>query len=414
MTERLYYTDATCLRFDATVVEVAGAAGDERSSTVDVVLDRTAFYPTSGGQPHDVGLLGGRPVVDVIDRDDGDIAHRLAWSGEPIIAGARVAGEIDAARRRDHMQQHTGQHVLSAAFDRLGVRTMSFHLGADSSTIDLAREVSAVEIAQAEREACRVVFEDRPVSVRFVSEEEAARLPLRKDPARSGTLRLIDVEAFDLSACGGTHVARTGEIGLIAVSAAERYKGASRITFVCGARALASHASLRDVVAAASRTLSVAGTDVPGAVDRLLGDVKHSQRQVARLMEALAESRAEGLRALAETIGVVRVVIREEPDLDAAALKTLAAAIVRDSGLVAVLTGGGTPVPVVAARSADVSWDAGHWIKDVAARLGGRGGGRPELAQGGISATPDTILSAARESLSATATDDARGAGRRP
>src|SRR6185503_3529015 len=186
MTDRLYYTDPYLKAFDATVDRV-----EARDGRVLVRLDRTAFYPTSGGQPFDTGLLGGSRVVDVVDEEDGSIAHVVEGTGT-LDAGRAVQGEIDWARRFDHMQQHTGQHVLSAAFDRLfGARTISFHLGSDASTIDLARELTPKEIATAEKEANRVVWEDRPVAVRFVSAQEAATLPLRKESGREGTLRLI-------------------------------------------------------------------------------------------------------------------------------------------------------------------------------------------------------------------------------
>src|SRR5438445_9117049 len=241
MTDRLYYTDQYLRDFDATIVRVA-----EREARALVTLDRTAFYPTSGGQPFDTGTLAGLPVVDVVDEEDGSVTHvvdaapirrpglaearetvgRAEAEGPALQVGRAVHGAIDWPRRFDHMQQHTGQHVLSAAFDRLfGARTVGFHLGADASTIDLARELTAREIAAAEDEANRVGWEDRPVTIRFASAEEASHLPLRKESGRSGTLRLVDVEGFDLSACGGTHVARTGEIGVMAIMAWERFKG---------------------------------------------------------------------------------------------------------------------------------------------------------------------------------------------
>lgn len=233
MTERLYYTDSHLTEFEATLRSAATGA-DGRTT---VVLDRTAFYPTSGGQPFDLGTINGTPVLDVVDGEDGSILHVVASPIEP----GPVHGVIDRVRRLDHMQQHTGQHVLSAAFDRvLGVPTVSFHMGAESATIDLAREVSAIEIARAEAEANRIVWSDRPVTVRFVEPEEAARLPLRKESRREGTLRLVEVEEFDLSACGGTHVTRTGAIGIIAIGAAERFRGGSRVEFFCGGRALST------------------------------------------------------------------------------------------------------------------------------------------------------------------------------
>jgi len=262
---RLYYEDSMLLSFDATVASVE-LSGD----TTRVRLDATAFYPTSGGQPFDQGVLGGANVVDVIDDEvTGEIIHVVAGAA-PFAVGDTVHGEIDRARRLDHMQQHTGQHILSAAFDRLlSVRTVSFHMGAASSTIDLAREVSAAEIERAVAEANRVVFDDRPVGIRYATDAEAAAMPLRKESQRAGVLRLVEVLDFDLSACGGTHVPRTGVIGLIVVTGTERFKGGSRVSFLCGGRALGGYNALRDVTTSASRSLSVGVAELPDAVTRL-------------------------------------------------------------------------------------------------------------------------------------------------
>ena len=271
MTHRLYYTDPMLRTFDATVV-----ACDARDGRFHVVLDRTAFYPTSGGQPFDTGRLGAAQIGDVVDRADGEIAH---VASAPLAIGGRISGEIDWPRRVDHMQQHTGQHMLSAAFDRLfGVRTVSFHLGQDGSTIDLAREVTPAEIGDAEALASRVVWEDRDVTVRFATAEDAARLPLRKEPVRSGELRLVDVSDFDLSACGGTHVPRTGMVGVVAVSGWERFKGGSRVSFVCGRRALRNHGRLRDLAAASARLLSAAEADVPAGLERLQEELRTASK----------------------------------------------------------------------------------------------------------------------------------------
>ena len=242
MTDRLYYLDPYLRAFDATIERVE-ARGDRRRrhARSHRVL---SHHPAASRSTPDV--LGPWRVVDVVDEEDGSIAHVVEprtpdstprpATREPAVSSTAT---IDWPRRFDHMQQHTGQHVLSAAFDRLfGVRTVSFHLGAAVSTIDLARELSPAEIAAAETEANRVVWEDRPVAIRFATAEEAAAMPLRKEPARGGTLRLIDVEGFDLSACGGTHVARTGGIGVIAVASWERFKGGQRLSFLCGGRAL--------------------------------------------------------------------------------------------------------------------------------------------------------------------------------
>jgi len=389
VTTRIYFTEVLATEFDATVVSTA-ADGDRFA----VVLDRTAFYPTSGGQPFDTGTLGGARVVDVEDTDAGEIRHFI---DAPLQTGAVVRGRIDWPRRLDHMQQHTGQHVLAAAFDRLfRVRTTSFHLGADVSTIDLAREVTPADIAQAQLEANRVIWDGRAVTVRFVSEEEASKLPLRKEPVKTGLLRIIEVTDFDVSACGGTHVPHTGMIGAIVVTGWERFKGATRLSFACGGRALRSHDALRDVVIAATRTLSVLPAEIEPAIARLQADAKARLREIRALEEELAVGRAARLRESAATIGPWRGVLLTQPGSNAAALKTLATAIVSEPGFVVVITGDGRPAPVVIARSADVGLDAGAWMKRATAELGGRGGGRPDAAQGGLDASPERILEFAR------------------
>ena len=396
MTERLYYTDPYLTAFDARVLDVTTAEDGRRA----VVLESTAFYPTSGGQPFDTGVLGSAKVVDVVDREDGAILHIVDGPIEvgPVHGIDVVHGRIDWERRFDHMQQHTGQHVLSAAFDRLlHVGTVSFHLGAISSTIDLARETSPEEIERAETEANRIVWEDRPVSIRFADAEEAARLPLRKESVRAGRLRLIDVEGFDLSACGGTHVARTGAIGLIAVSSWEKVRGGTRVEFVCGGRALVGHRQLRDTVAASIRLLSVLPQELPGAIERLQNDGKDQRRRVKDLQTELGGHQAAALAAAAESMGGSRVVIASLDGWDAAGLKAIASAIIERPGHVAILVSSPPPASIVVARSADQHVDAGALLKQIVSRFGGKGGGRPELAQGGgLDAPAADLVSAAR------------------
>jgi alanyl-tRNA synthetase len=308
------------------------------------------------------------------------------------------------------MQQHTGQHVLSAAFDTLAqARTESFHLGSATSTIDLAREVTPAAIERVEDEANRVVWEDRPVHIRFADAAEASALPLRKESGRTGRLRLIDVEGFDLSACGGTHVARTGAIGVIAVTGWEKFRGGTRVEFVCGSRALTSHRTLRAVVAGSVRALSVLPGELPAAIERLQADLKDSRKTIKGLHGALAVHEAARLAFEAEPLGRVRAVIAALEGWDPASLKGIAAGIVERPGHVAVLFGGpigrpgsldpGKTTPtdpgyaVVAARSPDVSLDCAALLRKVTERFGGKGGGRPELAQGGGVAgdVPDAI-----------------------
>jgi alanyl-tRNA synthetase len=395
MTTRLYYTDSHLATFDARVVETVDLAG-----RTAVVLDRTAFYPTSGGQPHDVGTIGNARVVDVVDLEDGRIAHVLDGAIDP---GRTVTGRIDWSRRFDHMQQHTGQHVLSAAFERVhGARTVSFHLGSEASTIDLEQQLDAPAIASGEAEANRILWEDRPVTVRFASADDAASLPLRKESARTGTLRLVEVEGFDLSACGGTHVSRTGAIGLIAVAGHERFKGGTRVEFLCGGRALRGFSRLRDVVSGCVRQLSVLPSELPASIDRLQADAKELRSQVRDLHGRLATHEAARLAASAHDVGGTRVVVARVDGADAQSLKGLAQEIAGRAGHAAILVGSAPPVPIVIARAADVTLDSGALLKQLTSRFGGRGGGRPELAQGGgLTSAPEEVLAAALVLVSA-------------
>jgi alanyl-tRNA synthetase len=303
------------------------------------------------------------------------------------------------------MQQHTGQHVLSAAFDRLlAARTESFHLGTEESTIDLAREVTPAEIARAEQEANRIVWEDRPVAIRFASADEAASLGLRKESKREGTLRLIEIEGFDLSACGGTHVARTGGIGMIVVSGTERFKGGSRVTFLCGGRALQGFRALRDVVASSVRVMSVVPGELPGAIERLQGEGKELRRQLKDVQLRLAVHEADALADAATLIGPFKFVGATLPGWDVNAIKTIASRVIERPTHVVVLLSEPAPASIVIARSADVALDSGSILKHVIAKHGGKGGGRAELAQGGgITAPAADVLQSVRDTLGASA-----------
>ena len=395
MTHRLYYTEPYRTSFDGTVVSVEPADGRWH-----VVLDQTAFYPTSGGQPFDIGTLGGAAVTEVIDREDGTVAHVVSGT---VKAGEVVSGAIDWARRFDHMQQHTGQHVLSAAFDRLfGVRTESFHMGAVASSIDLAREVSAAELEQAEDEANRIVWEDRMVHIRFASAEEAAAMPLRKDSLRIGPLRLIDVEDFDLSACGGTHVARTGAIGIIAIGGAEKCRGGSRVEFLCGGRALDRFRLWRDALAATQRYLSVAPEEMAAAIERMQADAKAQQKIQRGMQDKLATHEAQALIAKGTRAGARLVIVEAIEGWDAQGLKAMAvaAAAIDPAAAIALFTTT-TPALVVIAKGPNGGIDAGAVLKELVAKFGGKGGGKPDLAQGGgLSGTSLELIASARALMS--------------
>lgn len=390
MSNRLYYQDPRCVEFDALVTAVTRL--DERPA---VSLDVTAFYPTSGGQPCDTGTLGDARVVDVVESDAGDVWHVLDREME---AKRRVHGKVDRDRRFDHMQQHTGQHILSAAFDRLHrARTVGFHLGAQVSTVDLSVDLSPDAVASAEAEANRIVWEDRPVAIRFVGHEEAAALPLRKESERSGVLRVIDVEGYDLSACGGTHVQRTGEVGLIAVLSTERLRGGTRLEFVCGGRALRSLRLFRDAVAGCIRHVSVAPEELPAAIERLQSDGKDQRKVVKDLQQRLAGFEAAALAAAAEEVGGVRQVVQALDGRDQNELKTMALAICGAPGYRAALFSTTAPYVAVLARSKDGREDCAAVLKTLMAAFGGRGGGRPEMAQcGGLTGDLSQILATAR------------------
>lgn len=392
MIERIYYTDQECRAFSAVVRRAF-----EHEGRPAVTLDRTAFYPTSGGQPSDTGRLDDIEVIDAIDAG-AEIVHVAVRRIEP---GTVVTGKVDWPRRFDHMQQHTGQHLLSAAVERIaGRRTVSFHMGAEVSTIDLDGEPASSELDRALDLANQVIWENRPVGVRFVTPGEASRLILRRDPARDGLLRLIDIAEFDLSACGGTHVARTGSIGMLAVVGAERVRGGSRLTFVCGGRAVRMLRGYREAVTGAVRALSVLPGELPAAVERLQAEVKDLRKAAGRLRESLARHEAGALVARGEPVGGVTLVAEVLDASDAAGLKTMALALAERPGAAAVLVSSATPASVAIARSADVGLDAGAAIRELTARFGGRGGGKPDLAQGGgLAGTAQEIRSFARQLL---------------
>ena len=389
MTQRLYYTEPYRQTFDATVVAVEPADG-----RLHVTLDQTAFYPSSGGQPFDTGTLGGAAVTDVIDREDGTVAHVVSGTLKP---GEVVSGAIDWARRFDHMQQHTGQHVLSAAFDRLfGVRTESFHMGQLSSTIDLAREVTPAEIAKAETDANRVVWEDRAVTIRFTTAEEAAAMGMRKESGRTGMLRLIDITDYDLSACGGTHVERTGAIGIIAIGGSEKFRGGSRVEFLCGDRALQRFRLWRDSLAAMQKHLSVPPVEMASSIERMQEEGKALQRTIRGFQEKAAAHEAHALLAKGH------IIVEAIDGWDAPGLKAIAAAATaaQPDAVVALFTTT-TPAQAVVARGANAKADASAVLKQLAAKFGGKGGGKPDLAQGGgLNATSAELVSAARDLMS--------------
>lgn len=394
MTERLYYQDSYLTEFESEVTACVPSA-----DRFEVSLAATAFYPTGGGQPHDLGELGGRRVLDVVDREALGVGHVVDGALEP---GARVRGVIDWGRRFDHMQQHSGQHLLSAAFESVcGARTESFHLGTATSTIDLNRALSAAEIAAAEDEVNRVVWLDREVRVCFVAQEEGVALALRKESSRSGTLRLIEVPDFDRSACGGTHVSRTGAVGIVGVTGFEKFKGGARVEFVCGSRALTRLREWRDVFAATSRVLSVMPKALPAALERLQADNKTLGKSLRDAQEQLAVHKARELVAAGSRGTDGRIIVAAALEgWEATGLKAVATAAAASSGVCIAVFSASKPALAVIARAADVKADASSVLKALITRFGGKGGGKPEFAQGGgLQEDPTTIVAAARDLL---------------
>jgi len=386
MTKRLYYTDTFLHDFEGTVTDVIN--GDKPA----IKLDQTAFYPTSGGQVFDTGVLradGGEARVDQVEEtENGEIVHYINPADVTNVRpGMKVRGTIDTFRRRDHMQQHSGQHVLSAAFERLyKMPTASFHMGAETCTIDLATNgVTNEQIIRAEELANQVIFENRPVGIRFVGLEEAKTLGLRKLPdVGKDELRLIDISDFDLCACGGTHVRSTAQIGMILVRKSEKVKQGYRVEFVCGNRALKVARKDFETLTQAGILYSAGLYEVPASIRKSLDEIKWAQKQQHKLLEELAEFWAEKLSVLAENTGRFKLVKQVFADRDVTFVKLLAQKLSKHAGVVALLGASLGQATLVFARSGDVDLDVSALIKDVMAKVGGRGGGSKDLAQGGV------------------------------
>jgi alanyl-tRNA synthetase len=392
MTEHLYYTDSFLYEFEAEVLKVEPASVAE--SRPAVILNRTAFYPTSGGQVFDTGLLvpSGSPqdhsrVIEVSESDDGYIRH-FVDKAEALHKGLRMHGNIDVARRRDHMQQHSGQHVLSAAFVRLfNMPTVSFHMGEDSCSIDLdTKSLTPDQMETVERAANEVIAEDRPVEIRFVSQEEALGLGLRKlPPSDRGQLRLIAIRDYDLSACGGTHVRSTGQIGCILLRKAEKVKQGIRVEFVCGQRAVRTARRDYTTLAESAGLFSAHMWDLPQQIVKAQEEAKGARRQREQLLDELAEQHAFHLLSETRENSGRKVIRQMFTDRDLAYVKLLAQKLTRlQSGVVALL---GTTVPqpsVVVAASPGEDFDLGALLKTALGKHGGRGGGGKDMAQGGV------------------------------
>jgi alanyl-tRNA synthetase len=370
VTERLYYTDSYLTEFRARVV-------DRSFDGVRVYLDRTAFYPTSGGQPFDTGFIAGVPVLDVID--DGDrIAHVLAAPVEP----GEAACQVNWQRRFDHMQQHTGQHLLSAVFAELfGIATVSVHFGAGSSTIDVdSPSLSADQIRAAEIRANEAVYQNLPVSVTFAAASD--ELGLRKASSRAGELRIVSIEGLDRSACGGTHVRATGEIGAVLMRKLDKVRSATRVEFLCGLRAVRRARADFDALSGIAQTLSAPLDETPALVNSQIEALKTAEKDRRRLEEELGAAHGRELydATSPDSFGIRRATKR----LASGALDILRPMAQSFCGRpMAVFVGVVEhPPAILFATSQDSGLDAGKLLKPALTGVGGRGGGAPRLAQG--------------------------------
>jgi alanyl-tRNA synthetase len=371
MTERLYYTDSYLRSFSA---RVSGAT----DGGCTVYLDRSAFYPASGGQPFDLGAIGGVAVIEVADEED-RIAHRLAAP----VDGGDVECFIDWARRFDHMQQHTGQHLLSAVLEEsFGLKTVSFHLSADSATIDIEGNADAMVAQKAERRANEVVFENRPVAISFEDSTQAQRL--RKPSERAGTLRIISIEGLDRSACGGTHVRATGEIGAILIRKLEKIRNQTRVEFLCGGRAVRRARADYEALARAAQLFSSPLDSVPSMLADQLEAARAAEKLRRKLELDLAGYRGRDLyQSATPAADGFRRISQRGASGNLEDLRAVAQNFTAQSKAV-FLAALNEPPSVLLAVSEDAGIDAGRVLKAALTDAGGRGGGTARMAQGSV------------------------------
>jgi alanyl-tRNA synthetase len=404
MTERLYSADSFLTNFDAVVTDIQEVSRASGQSMWRVALDRSAFYPTGGGQPYDTGALtatsrsGAELTAEIVNVEEDDLGEVWHHTLKPLVAGTAVRGSIDAARRLDHIQQHSGQHLLSAAFIEVcGARTVSFHLGEASSTIDLdVDNLTATTLERVEERANQIIAEDRPVTMSVVPRERAESLlaagELRKLPPRQGDLRIITIADFDRNACGGTHVRSTGQIGGLHLRGLEKVKQGLRVEFVCGLRAARTARNDFNRLTEAAQQLSVGFEEVPQAIHRLQADAKQTAKHTLKLTNELTQYHAAEL--IAQTpieAGLRRIQLQLTAAnlADASYAKMLASKIAAQAAQTVAVIGWqpedfAAPATVVLSRSADLDFDCGTVLRITLADHGGRGGGSKDMAQGSV------------------------------
>lgn len=377
MSQRLYYSDSYLAEFTASVVETRSAPGGR----YHVIVDGTAFYPESGGQPADRGELGGRPVLDVQESGDGEVLHVMEAAIAP---GPGIVGKIDRVRRFDHMQQHTGQHLLSAVcHERFKLKTVGFHLGPDLSTVDLdADRMEDSRLREIVDGVNAIIWDNRPVTARFYPKEEAEALGLRKPTAREGEIRVVEVEGCDRSACGGTHVCRTGEVGVLLALRTEKMKGKTRVHFVCGRRALRVFWEEHAVLSSLSALTTCGFVEMPGRVGKLMDDVRSLAKERSALKSELLGLRVPDMLASGRLPcgGSAVVAALEE---DGATVQGLCRKLMGSEGRVGLAVLSVPDMLLFAGRSVSASLDASSLIGLLKGRFGVKGGGRADFAQAG-------------------------------
>ncbi|HRW03945.1 MAG TPA: DHHA1 domain-containing protein [Caldilineaceae bacterium] len=407
MTERLYFTESYQQDFTARVIAVQEMDGKQM-----IQLDRTCFYPTSGGQAFDTGTLADLPVCDVFVDDEGTLQHVVTVPedehGQLPTVGAVVAGKIDWPRRHDHMQQHSGQHLLSQVFfQQCGAETVAVHFGETDATVDLAvADLSTAQVASVEEQANALIYAALPIHAYAVDEQTLSTIPLRRPPKVTGTIRIVEIDRYDYSACGGTHVQTTAEIGPLKITKVERRRNQTRVTFLCGMRAYRDYGEKHRLITEAATLFSNEIQQVPTLITRNLALLKEKERALEEAQRALLTYEAQTLVAEARMLGSVRLVQHTVQGQEVTLLKTLATQLQSYAQVVALLAST-EDEKVTLCFSCDPTLttesklNMGQLLRTVLQPHGGKGGGKADFAQGGgISPTElPAIFTAAEQSL---------------
>jgi len=377
MTKKLYYTDSYKTNFNEKIIS--------KTKFLDkyaVVLEETYFYPTTGGQEHDIGSINGVDVIDVVEYND-QILHLT----QKEITGDIAECTINWKRRFDFMQQHTGQHVLSESIFKLsGYNTVSSHLGEESSTIDLnCNTISQKEIAEFEAYANNIIYNNLDVKIHFVSDTEVDKYPLRKPPKFTGLLRIIEIDGFDYSACGGTHVRKTGEVGLIKIVKSEKIKGnATRLEFLCGFRALNDYQWKHILFSDISNTLSSSEKEIPEKVRKIINENKFLNKQIDLYKEKILQIEAENLIDEAIIEKNTKIIKKVFHNRDFSDLKIIAQRIIANEGYIVLFGNINTNSNILFARSFDVSINMLQLFNSISGMIDAKGGGKPDFVQAGL------------------------------